>query len=154
MEKEYAMDAKKYNAYVEQITPKHSCRLNTLKAFACGGLICVIGQALTNFLVYMGMTMTMASAYTTLCLVAASVILTGFNLVVPIVKVAGAGYLVPITGFANSVAACAIEYKQEGYVFGVGSKIFNIAGPVILYGIVTSGFFGALYFILLEIRAI
>ena len=96
----------------------------------------------------------MASAYTTLCLIAASVILTGFNLVVPIVKVAGAGYLVPITGFANSVAACAIEYKQEGYVFGVGCKIFNIAGPVILYGIVTSSFFGALYFILMEIHIV
>ena len=148
------MDAKKYNAYVEQITPKHSCWLNTVKAFIWGGGICVIGQALTNLLVFTGMTDTMASAYTTLCLIAASVILTGFNLVVPIVKMAGAGYLVPITGFANSVAACAIEYKQEGYVFGVGCKIFNIAGPVILYGIVTSGLFGVLYFILLEISAV
>ena len=148
------MDAKKYNASVEQITPKHSCAMNTWKAFVCGGLICTAGQGLTDLFLYTGMDQAMASAYTTLCLIAASVILTGFNLVVPIVKVAGAGYLVPITGFANSVAACAIEYKQEGYVFGVGCKIFNIAGPVILYGIVTSSFFGALYFILMEIHIV
>lgn len=148
------MDAKKYNEYVEQVTPKHSCFLNTCKAFVCGGAVCLIGQGLTDLFLSTGMAMTMASAYTTLCLIAASVILTGFNLVVPIVKVAGAGYLVPITGFANSVASCAIEYRQEGLVFGVGAKIFNIAGPVILYGIVTSSFFGALYFILTEIRVV
>lgn len=148
------MDTKKYNDYVEQVTPKHSCFLNTVKAFVAGGIICIIGQALTNLFISTGMSMTLASSYTTLCLIAASVILTGFNLVVPIVKFAGAGYLVPITGFANSVAACAIEFKQEGMVFGVGCKIFNIAGPVILYGIVTSGFFGTLYYILTEISVI
>lgn len=148
------MDTKKYNDYVELVTPKHSCFLNTVKAFIAGGIICIIGQVLTNLFISTGMSMTLASSYTTLCLIAASVILTGFNLVVPIVKFAGAGYLVPITGFANSVAACAIEFKQEGMVFGVGCKIFNIAGPVIVYGIVTSGFFGALYYILTEISVI
>lgn len=148
------MDTKKYNDYVEQVTPKHSCFLNTLKAFVSGGLLCLIGQALTNLFISTGMSLTLASSYTTLCLIAASVILTGFNLVVPIVKFAGAGYLVPITGFANSVAACSIEFRQEGLVFGVGSKAFNIAGPVILYGIVTSGFFGLLYYILTEISVI
>ena len=148
------MDAKKYNEYVEQVTPKHSCFLNTCKAFVFGGIVCVLGPGLTNAFLQTGMAMTMASAYTTLCLIAASVVLTGFNLVVPIVKFAGAGYLVPITGFANSVASCAIEYRQEGLVFGVGCKIFNIAGPVILYGIVTSGLFGALYFILAEISIV
>lgn len=143
-----------YNAYVEQITPKHSCLLNTAKAFVFGGIVCVIGQGMSNLFMYSGMSQTTASAYTTLCLITASIVLTGFNLVVPIVKFAGAGYLVPITGFANSVAACAIEYKQEGWVFGVGCKIFNIAGPVIVYGIVTSAFFGSLYYILTEISVI
>lgn len=148
------MDAKKYNDYVEQVTPKHSCFINTCKAFVSGGIICVIGQLLTNLFISTGMSMTIASAYTTLCLIFASIVLTGFNLVKPIVKFAGAGYLVPITGFANSVAACAIEYRSEGLVFGVGCKIFNIAGPVILYGIVTSSFFGALYYILTEISVV
>ncbi len=148
------MDAKKYRDYVEQVTPKHSCFRNMCKAFVSGGLLCVIGQGLTNIFMAQGMSMTMASAYTTLCLITGSVLLTGFNLVVPLVRFAGAGYLVPITGFANSVAACAIEYRQEGMIFGVGSKIFTIAGPVILYGIVTSGLFGALYFILTEISVV
>lgn len=148
------MDTKKYNDYVEQVTPKHSCFLNTVKAFVSGGILCLIGQALTNLFIGTGMSMTLASSYTTLCLIAASVLLTGFNLVVPIVKFAGAGYLVPITGFANSVAACSIEFRQEGMIFGVGCKAFNIAGPVILYGIVTSGFFGLLYYILTEISVI
>ena len=85
------MDAKKYNAYVEQITPKHSCAMNTWKAFVCGGLICTAGQGLTDLFLYAGMDQAMASAYTTLCLIAASVILTGFNLVVPIVKWRGRG---------------------------------------------------------------
>ncbi len=110
------MDTKKYNDYVEQVTPKHSCFLNTLKAFVSGGLLCLIGQALTNLFISTGMSLTLASSYTTLCLIAASVILTGFNLVVPIVKFAGAGYLVPITGFANSVAACSIEFRQDACV--------------------------------------
>lgn len=148
------MDEKKYREYVDKVTPKHSCFLNSIKAFFSGGIICLIGQGLTNFFMNLDMDSVMASAYTTLCLIMISVILTGFNLVVPIVKFAGAGYLVPITGFANSVAACAIEYRQEGLVFGVGCKIFNIAGPVILYGIVTSALFGMLYFILTEISVV
>ena len=146
------MDAKKYRDYVEQITPRHSCGKNMLRAFFCGGLICAAGQALTNGFMACDMSLSMAGAYTTLCLIAASAVLTGFNLVVPLVRFAGAGYLVPITGFANSVASCAIEYRQEGMVFGVGSKIFTIAGPVILYGIVTSALFGALYFVLIELH--
>ena len=94
---------------------------------------------------------TLANSYTVLTLILISVVLTGFNLVGPITKFAGAGYLVPITGFANAVASCAIEYKREGQVFGIGSQIFNIAGPVILYGIVTSWFFGIIYWGLIQI---
>ena len=99
----------------------------------------------------MGMPHLIANNYTTLILITTSILLTGFGLVSPIVKFAGAGYLVPITGFANSVASCAIEFKREGQVFGIGSQIFAIAGPVILYGTVTSALFGAIYYVILQI---
>ena len=145
------MNEKEYQAYVEQITPKVNGWLSFCKAFVSGGIICVIGQCLYDWFKAQGMMHTLANNYTTLLLILASVLLTGFNLVGPITKFAGAGYLVPITGFANSVASCAIEYKREGQVFGVGSQIFNIAGPVILYGIVTSWFFGFIYWILISI---
>ncbi len=145
---------KAYQSYVERITPKHSCWLNCCKAFIVGGALCVLGQGLTQIFLNMGMAYSIASAYTTLCLIALSALLTGLNLVVPIVKFGGAGYLVPITGFANAVAACAIEFRQEGWIFGLGSKAFNIAGPVILYGTVVSSLFGLLYYILIEISVI
>lgn len=141
---------KAYNQYVKQVTPTHNCWLNTFYAFISGGFICLIGQWLLNWFESMGHSRDISNAYVMLVLIGASVLLTGLNLVTPIVKFAGAGYLVPITGFANSVAACAIEYKKEGQVFGVGSKIFTIAGPVIIFGIVTSAFFGCIYYILMS----
>ena len=118
--------------YVKQVTPKHNCLLNMLKAFVSGGFICVIGQMFSDWYGSMGLMKDEVSGYTTLSLILISVILTCLNWVGPITKFAGAGYLVPITGFANSVAACALEFKAEGEVFGVGCKIFTIAGPVIL----------------------
>ena len=145
------MNPKEYQEYVENVTPKVNGWLSFLKAFVSGGIICVIGQILCDGFKSAGLMHTLASNYTTLILILASVLLTGFNLVGPITKFAGAGYLVPITGFANSVASCAIEFKREGQVFGIGSQIFNIAGPVILYGIVTSWFFGFIYLILTSI---
>lgn len=145
------MNPKEYQEYVENVTPKVNGWLSFLKAFVSGGMICVIGQILYNGFKSAGLMHTLANNYTTLILILASVLLTGFNLVGPITKFAGAGYLVPITGFANSVASCAIEFKREGQVFGIGSQIFNIAGPVILYGIVTSWFFGFIYWILISI---
>ena len=145
------MNEKEYQAYVEQVTPKVNGWLSFCKAYVSGGIICVIGQCLYNWFKAQGLMHTLANNYATLLLILASVLLTGFNLVGPITKFAGAGYLVPITGFANSVASCAIEFKREGQVFGVGSQIFNIAGPVILYGIVTSWFFGFIYWILISI---
>lgn len=145
------MEKKEYQEYVENVTPKVNGWLSFCKAFVSGGIICVIGQCLCTWFKSQGMMHTLANNYTTLILILASVLLTGFNLVGPITKFAGAGYLVPITGFANSVASCAIEFKREGQVFGIGSQIFNIAGPVILYGIVTSWFFGMIYWILTSI---
>ncbi|MBS6560718.1 MAG: SpoVA/SpoVAEb family sporulation membrane protein [Clostridiales bacterium] len=139
---------KEYNEYVEQITPVHSCFMNCVKAFFIGGIICTIGQLIFQFgKEFVGLNEEDASGYVTLILVLSSVVLTAFNLYYPIVKFGGAGALVPITGFANSVASPAIEYQKEGQVFGIGVKIFTIAGPVILYGVFTSFLTGIIYFL-------
>ena len=119
-----------------------------LKAFVTGGVICCIGQAILNYAGSLGLEKDAAGAWCSVLLVLASVILTGLNIFPQIAKWGGAGALVPITGFANSVAAPAIEYQKEGQVFGIGCKIFTIAGPVILYGIFTSWLLGLIYWIL------
>ncbi len=138
-----------YNAYVEDITPTHSCMKNCLNAFICGGLICTLGQLLANWISGPGnMNEADTASYVSLILVALSVTLTGFNLYRPLAKWGGAGALVPITGFANGVAAPCIEFQKEGQVFGIGVKCFTIAGPVILYGIFTSWVLGLIYWIL------
>lgn len=141
------MQKQKYQDYVEQVTPKVNLLYSMGKAFVTGGTICVIGQGILNYCLSMGMDKDTAGSWCSLLLVLASVILTGFNLFSKIVDFGGAGALVPITGFANSVAAPAVEYKTEGQVFGIGCKIFTIAGPVILYGIVTSWVVGTIYWI-------
>lgn len=141
------IDKKEYGKYVKEITPVFSVWKNMFFAFLVGGTICAIGQVLTNLFLTKGMEKETAASWTTLCLVAASIILTGLNIYPKIVKFGGAGALVPITGFANSVVAPAIEYKAEGQVFGVGCKIFTIAGPVILYGIFSSWVLGVIYWI-------
>lgn len=137
-----------YNDYVEQVTPKHSCLKNCAQAFVTGGIICTVGQAVMNMYMLWNDKDT-AAAWTTLTLVLISVILTALNIYPSITKWGGAGSLVPITGFANSVAAPAIEFKKEGFVFGVGCKIFTIAGPVILYGMLLSWILGIIYWILI-----
>ena len=111
---------KKYANYVKNITPTHSLPLNMAKAFLTGGLICVLGQIITNFAKAQGLDQDMAGTWCSVTLVLISVLLTGFNIYPKIGKFGGAGSLVPITGFANSVAAPAIEYKAEGQVFGIG----------------------------------
>lgn len=138
----------KYNDYVTSVTPKHSCFANMCKAFLVGGIICVIGQAFVSFYQYLGFDKETAGLYEVVTLVLISVILTGLNVYSKLAKWAGAGTVVPITGFANSVASCAIEFKTEGQVFGIGCKIFTICGPVILYGIVFSWFLGIIYWLL------
>ena len=136
-----------YNKYVENVTPKNNCLANCCKAFITGGPICAIGQLLINLYMMTGMAKDDAVLWETVTLVGISVILTGFNIYPQITAWGGAGSLVPITGFANSVAAPAIEYKAEGEVFGIGCKIFTISGPVILYGVMTSFGLGILYYI-------
>lgn len=133
---------KAYEKYVKQVTPVHSLPVNMLKAFLTGGLICVLGQFILNTALSMGADKEAAGNWCSLILILLSVILTGLNLYSRIGKFGGAGGLVPITGFANSVAASAIEYRAEGQVFGIGCKIFTIAGPVILYGILSSWLLG------------
>lgn len=137
----------KYNKYVENVTPKANCSVNCIKAFIVGGIICALGQLLTMVLMKMGISKDEAALWTTVGLVFASALLTGLNIYPLITTWGGAGSLVPITGFANSVAAPAIEYKKEGQVFGIGCKIFTIAGPVIVYGILTSWVAGIIYLI-------
>ena len=138
---------KQYQDYVKKITPVHSLGLNMCKAFLTGGIICVLGQFILNYAKSLGLDKDNSSSWCSLILILISVILTGLNLYSKIGKFGGAGGLVPITGFANSVASSAIEYKAEGQVFGIGCKIFTIAGPVILYGILSSWILGVIYYL-------
>ena len=136
-----------YNQYVKKVTPVNSMMADMAKAFLTGGIICTVGQGIMNGFLSAGMEKDAASAWTLLCRIGISVLLTGLNLYPKIVKFGGAGALVPITGFANSVAAPAIEFKTEGQVFGIGVKLFTIAGPVILYGTLASWLLGLVYWI-------
>ncbi len=137
---------KQYEKYVKEVTPTHNLWLQMLKAFLVGGVICVFGQFILNTATgSFGLDKQTAGSWCSLILILCSVLLTGLNIYPSIVKWGGAGALVPITGFANSVAAPAIEFQKEGQVFGIGCKIFTIAGPVILYGIVTSWALGLIY---------
>ena len=137
---------KAYEKYVKKITPVHNLPLNMLKAFLTGGLICVLGQLILNTASSIGADKETAGNWCSLLLIFISVILTGLNVYSKIGKF-------PITGFANSVTASAIEYRAEGQVFGIGCKIFTIAGPVILYGILSSWLLGLIYYVykLLEV---
>ena len=137
----------KYNQYVQNMTPKSNPYLNCLKAFLVGGIICAIGEGFTSLYQYLGNDEELAGLYTTITLVIISILLTGFNIYQKLGQFSGAGSIVPITGFANSVVSPAIEFQAEGQVFGVGCKIFTIAGPVILYGIFISWVLGVIYWL-------
>ncbi len=146
-EKQQREDA--YNAYVKKVTPTYSTPLHMVKAFAVGGAICVAGQMITNFCINVrGMDQMTAGRWTSLILVLASAVLTRLNIYPSMAQFAGAGVLVPITGFANGITSAALEYKKEGQVFGLGAQIFSIGGPVILYGIFTSWVLGLVYWVL------
>lgn len=139
---------KAYQEYVEQISPKTNLWIQMGKAFITGGIICCMGQFIMNTAMnQFGIDKETAASWCSMLLILISALLTGFDLYGSIVKWGGAGALVPITGFANSVVSSAIEYQTEGQVFGIGCKIFTIAGPVILYGIVTSWILGVVYWV-------
>lgn len=139
---------KNYNEYVEKVTPTHNLWMQMFKAYVVGGLICVLGQGIGDVCVtYLEMDDVTAGTWTSIVLILLSVILTVFGIYPKITQFGGAGALVPITGFANSVVAPAVEFKKEGQVFGVGCKIFTIAGPVILYGVFSSWILGLVYWL-------
>ena len=129
---------KEYNEYVNKKSPNSPILKNCFNAFWVGGIICSIGQIIMDFCIYKGMEQTLASTVVSISLIALSAILTSLNIFNKIGKFAGAGSLVPITGFANSIVSPAIEYKSEGYVMGVGGKMFTVAGPVLVFGISAS----------------
>ena len=138
---------KDYQDYVNQKSPNSPILKNCFNAFWVGGLICSIGQIILDICKNNGMDTEMSGTIVSIILIGISAFLTGINIFNRIGKFAGAGSLVPITGFANSIVSPAMEYKSEGYVMGVGGKMFTVAGPVLVYGISTSLLVGILFFI-------
>ena len=141
------MTEKEYEKLVDEISPKSPAGRDCLGAFLVGGAICTIGQFFMNYYTKLGLGQADAGTAASMTLVVISAILTGLSLYDNIAKYAGAGTLVPITGFANAIAAPAVEFKTEGYVLGVGGKMFQIAGPVIVYGLSASVIYGLLYWL-------
>lgn len=136
------MNSEEYREFAAKRVPRSHAKLNMLKAFVSGGTICAIGQGILNFYKHIGLESGLAATACSITLVFLGVLLTGIGVYDDIASFAGAGTLVPITGFANSVAAAAIEFKSEGFITGTGTKMFAIAGPVIVYGISASVVYG------------
>ena len=141
------MTEKEYGRLVKEASPPSPMGKDCLNAFWVGGLICTLGQAFVNFYGWLGLEKQDAGTAGSMTLVFLAALLTGLSLFDDIAKFAGAGTLVPITGFANSVAAPAVEFKPEGFILGVGAKMFTIAGPVIVYGVSASVVYGVIYWI-------
>ena len=140
--------AKAYGKYAKGFTPRPKYLSNGIRAFIVGGLICMASLWYQNRLISMGLSEKDAGIFVTITLVAIAQLLTGFGVFDVIAKFAGAGVIVPITGFANSMVASAIEYKKEGPILGVGSKMFSIAGPVLVCGIATAVIVGVIYWVI------
>ena len=135
-----------YGEMVKAASPSSAIFLNSLKAFVVGGIICTIGQVIHNLLISAGLTRDDSGTVTAVILVVVAILLTALGLYGKLGKFAGAGSIVPITGFANAIAAPAMEHKKEGLVIGVGAKLFLIAGPVIVYGTLASVIVGLIYY--------
>ncbi len=140
------MTKKEYQTYVNEKAPKSPKLINGIKAFVVGGLICIIGQLIYNFFISLGLLEEEVLSITTIIMIFLGAILTGMNIYDEIGKFAGAGSAVPITGFANSIVSPAMEFKSEGQIMGVGAKMFVIAGPVLVYGTITSVIIGIIYY--------
>ena len=136
-----------YKLRVSEVCPQTNLLSGCAKAYLVGGSICVLGQGLLNFYQNMGLDMQTASTWVSVTLIFFSAITTGLGWYDNLGKFAGAGSIIPITGFANGVVASAIEFKKEGFILGLGSKLFTIAGPVILYGLITSSLVGVIYYL-------
>lgn len=136
----------KFQKRVDEISPKSNLIVNCAWAFFVGGLICTFGQVMINVIKSLGYNKDDASMITSISLIFISIFLTGIDVYDSIGKYAGAGSVIPITGFANAVASPAIEFKKEGYIFGLGAKMFTVAGPVIVYGVIASVLVGLYHY--------
>jgi stage V sporulation protein AC len=145
---QHVMTKDDYRKYVDKVSPDSKTLRNTLRAFFVGGLICVIGQFFMNSFRQMGFDQDVSSSLTSIVMIFLGVSLTAMNIYDDLGRFAGAGSIVPITGFANSVASPAIEYKSEGYVLGIGARMFLIAGPVLVYGISMSIIVGIIHYLI------
>ncbi|MEI3162423.1 MAG: stage V sporulation protein AC [Lachnospirales bacterium] len=145
------LSKEKYSEMVKKTSPNSPIIKNCIKAFIVGGIICCLGQLINNICKNYGFSTEESSTYTSMILILIASILTGLGLYSKIGKFAGAGSIVPITGFSNSVTAPAIEFKKEGFILGLGAKIFIVAGPVILYGTLTSVIVGIIYYICISL---
>lgn len=142
---------KEFEEVKDQYKPKKKYVKNSIMAFIVGGAICTLAQLINSFFMQYGISKQESSLITTIIVVFLGSFLTGIGVYDQIGKIAGAGSIVPITGFANSIVSCAMEFKSEGLIFGVGAKMFNIAGPVLVYGILSSWIVGLIYYIYLLI---
>lgn len=141
------MTQKEYGKLINDLSPKSPIVKDCIWAFVVGGLICTLGQLIQTGYMALGLSKTDAGTATSMTLVALSALFTGLSLYDNLAKHAGAGTLVPITGFANAVAAPAVEFKTEGMILGTAAKMFTIAGPVIVYGVSASVVYGFIYWI-------
>ncbi len=142
---------KKYSEMVKKASPSSPVLMNCLRAFIIGGLICMFGQLLSIIFEIAGMNDTQTRTMVSVTLIVIAACLTGFGVFDKIAKFAGAGTLVPITGFANSVVAPALEFKSEGFVLGTGANIFRVSGPVIAFGVLASTVFGLIYYLIMKV---
>lgn len=143
-----AVTPEQYKTLTQQFTPKPTIVKNVVRAFAVGGIICTIGQVIINLYVILGLARVEASTAATATMIFIGALLTGLGIYDEIGKFGGAGSIVPVTGFANSIVSPAMEFKREGYVMGVGAKLFTVAGPVLVYGIAASIVVGIVYFLI------
>ena len=141
------MTEKEYGELVKELSPRSPIGKDCVMAFVVGGLICTLEQALMNLYTNLGLEKDSAGTAVSMSLIALSALFTGLSLYDNLARYAGAGTLVPITGFANSIAAPAVEFKTEGFILGVGAKMFTIAGPVIVYGVSASVVYGFIYWL-------
>lgn len=139
------MTAQQYSTYVDKKTPNSKTGINMLKSFLMGGAICVVGQAINNLLTHFGAQKETAAAFTSIILIFLGALLTGLGIYDKLAEFGCAGTLIPITGFANSVVSPAMEFKSEGHITGISAKLFVIAGPVLLFGVMTATVYGVIY---------
>ena len=137
-----------YKSLAQQYTPKPTVVKNVIRAFVVGGTICALGQVIVNLFVMVGLNRIEASTAATATMIFLGALLTGLGIYDEIGKFGGAGSIVPVTGFSNSIVAPAMEFKREGFILGVGAKLFTVAGPVLVYGIATSIVVGIVYYLL------